>query len=602
MKVKIKEVATIAAMAVFTLYLATFASADDVNVEINVTEGPAFVNVTVQADDTEAREDIAEIQEDLYGEPHSDPEDTVMAGMEDDDEGYVVEICDDPELQQYFDEVSLLPPSEFKEHMKSLGYDDETHVNMIWNLCQHKYIQEHEGKWSEDKYNPGGILPHELIYYIKGAISWLKGETGTPEQFIEIGTALDSYFASDRDVAIIGNRVLSDIEMLKIRVEALEMTMERIAPDEFCQVKIEIMEKYGLVSVKCGEESTWYYMIPDSNSEKGYYIMGITPVDGNEQAPEELVCTEDWVCADWSECKNGLQLRVCGDKNNCGTTIDKPIEVRGCIESVVEIEPKTEVLPSLSGMLATLNNVSPYPIFIVLFAATPIVLGTIMFRTLKTQSVKLRKAAGIRIKSLKSTLGKFRIRPPTITVPKITIKRPSIKVRLPEVKKPSFNRPKLHLPELKTPKVQLPKIHAPKIKLPKLSLPKFNLPKVKMPKMPKVSVPKIRAPKISVPKIKKPLLVIRIPEMTMPKLAAPKIKLPKIVLPKIRLPKIKMAKIRMPNIKNFLMSIPLPEIGVPKVGMSNLKKLKKKIKEVDLEAIKNFIFGLVIVGSLLLCF
>jgi PGF-pre-PGF domain-containing protein len=41
-------------------------------------------------------------------------------------------------------------------------------------------------------------------------------------------------------------------------------------------------------------------------------------------------CTEDWICTEWSECIEGKQTRICKDKNECGTTQNKPEEERSC--------------------------------------------------------------------------------------------------------------------------------------------------------------------------------------------------------------------------------------------------------------------------------
>jgi len=41
-------------------------------------------------------------------------------------------------------------------------------------------------------------------------------------------------------------------------------------------------------------------------------------------------CTEDWICTEWSECIGGKQTRICKDRNECGTTKNKPEEERSC--------------------------------------------------------------------------------------------------------------------------------------------------------------------------------------------------------------------------------------------------------------------------------
>lgn len=59
---------------------------------------------------------------------------------------------------------------------------------------------------------------------------------------------------------------------------------------------------------------------------------GICPQDcGQTQG-----CVEDWQCADWPSCQNGKQTRTCTDLNNCGTTINKPIEDKVCGEECQE--------------------------------------------------------------------------------------------------------------------------------------------------------------------------------------------------------------------------------------------------------------------------
>ncbi len=49
-------------------------------------------------------------------------------------------------------------------------------------------------------------------------------------------------------------------------------------------------------------------------------------------------CTEEWICTEWSECVDGEQTRTCTDQSDCGTTSDKPDEMRGCV--IEEEEPE----------------------------------------------------------------------------------------------------------------------------------------------------------------------------------------------------------------------------------------------------------------------
>lgn len=343
------------------ILLAPLALADQVNMEINVN-GTANLNITVDADDTLARQMIADMQEDAYGTmTGSGPQDMILdeivAGegnpiVSTDGVDVIEGLCDDPFLTQYLNNIGGMPPLDFVDYVKALGYDDEAHINLIWTICQQKYINQQEASWSSDS----GVKLPDMVRYIAGGISWLMGkETNPPEGYKQIGTALDSYFASDRDVWILVNK----IRELEIRLETLEKTMERVDTDTYCDAKLETMEKYNLSYVKCGENSTIYAQVnPDIF---GYDILGYTNDDR---------CEEDWTCTEWSECEDGEMNRVCTDVNLCGTVKSKPLERQGCvvIETLVEkqVEPETPQF-SYMGVSDALSNLQGFlfPLFII---------------------------------------------------------------------------------------------------------------------------------------------------------------------------------------------------------------------------------------------
>ncbi|MEM2956304.1 MAG: DNRLRE domain-containing protein [Candidatus Pacearchaeota archaeon] len=48
-----------------------------------------------------------------------------------------------------------------------------------------------------------------------------------------------------------------------------------------------------------------------------------------------ISCIEKWQCSEWTECSiEGIQVRVCTDLNRCGTTINKPIEIKSCVKTL----------------------------------------------------------------------------------------------------------------------------------------------------------------------------------------------------------------------------------------------------------------------------
>lgn len=311
------------------ILVAPLALADQVNMNITVN-GEANLNITVDADDTLARQMISEMQGDAYGTmTGSGPKDMILDEIEAGvgnpiatTEGVdtIYQLCDDPFLKQYLGSIGSLPPLAFVDYVKALGYDDEAHINMIWTICQQKYIGEQESMWSADT----GVKLPDMVRYIVGAAEWLLGrDVNAPDSYKKIGTALDSYFASDKDVWILVNK----IKELEIRIKTLESTMDVIAADPYCDAKLESMMQYDLSYVRCGNE-TFAKVDPE---ELGYDVIGYST---------ENQCTEDWVCTEWSECNGGKMERTCADINKCGTEEYRPDEAQACVvmEKVVEKE------------------------------------------------------------------------------------------------------------------------------------------------------------------------------------------------------------------------------------------------------------------------
>jgi hypothetical protein len=316
--------------------IASLARADTVNMNISVN-GTANLNVTVNADDTLARQEISdtqvalnETQSDVYGTmTGSGPKDLILNEI---DRGYgnpingtgslgsINEICSDAYLQQWLDKISLLPPKEFVDYVKTLGYDDESHINLIWTMCQQKYINQNQAQWSSDTV---GMQGTDIFNYFKAVVNWLNtGEVSIYPNVEDVGTLLRNYFATNKDVHTLANKV----KELEIRIEALERTMENTSSEEYCQSKIDLMKEYNLTGVRCGINSTIYWNAKKSNFNN-YDTIAYTS------------CTEDWSCSDWSDCVSNLQTRKCVDKNGCGTFDNKPSESRGCMVVQNQVSP-----------------------------------------------------------------------------------------------------------------------------------------------------------------------------------------------------------------------------------------------------------------------
>ncbi|NIO44912.1 MAG: hypothetical protein GTN36_05165 [Candidatus Aenigmarchaeota archaeon] len=184
--------------------------------------------------------------------------------------------------------------------------------------------------WSQDLVG-GGVQQGDLVSIFRSAIGWLTGNGETVYMHAkELAMVLESYFASDKDVWYLANRV----KQLELRVEALERTLEEVAPEEYCDSKLDMMKEYNLTGVKCGTNSTQYW-----NAKKAGF--------DNYETIAYRDCEEDWICTDWSECEDGSQTRKCVDKYDCGTFYNKPEESRKCAISLQKIfeepfKPNTE--------------------------------------------------------------------------------------------------------------------------------------------------------------------------------------------------------------------------------------------------------------------
>lgn len=287
---KIEFIISTIMVAVLTLALVR---ADDVNMEISVN-GTANLNISIDTEDSELREDV-------YGtEENSPAEDLILQYIEDKISGEegsdgtstqsdttldeMKEFCNDPAFSNYFETLSSVPPEAFIEHMKALGYDDVGQITLIWTMCMEERINENEEEWSIDK---EGVSPNGVANLIEGAINWLFGRNRAPfKEEIEIGTSLDSYFASDRDTSYLLRR----INDLTFRVEALENTIDNVASEAYCIGKLKVMMDYGLEGVKCNDTTYFNHQFTPTGEDM---IIGITPVNGEEENGEEPEIPEE---------------------------------------------------------------------------------------------------------------------------------------------------------------------------------------------------------------------------------------------------------------------------------------------------------------------
>lgn len=141
-----------------------------------------------------------------------------------------------------------------------------------------KYVEEHAGYWEDN----GDVNSYSVSNIIEQSVGYLKGESYDMPVAVEIGNALDGYFASDKDVQQL-LKMIDDLYMkannLNLRLSAVENTLEAIASEDYCNAKLEIAQKYNITlkGLKCGLNSTYYYTVDKEDGTKG--LLAIETVD-----------------------------------------------------------------------------------------------------------------------------------------------------------------------------------------------------------------------------------------------------------------------------------------------------------------------------------
>ncbi len=121
---------------------------------------------------------------------------------------------------------------------------------------QGEYILANEDKWLQDD---EGITKGDLVDAIHGAIGFLFGNHASDHEE-QIAADLDSYFSSDQEMA----QAMQRLNNLELEAEAVSRTLTEIAPDAYCQAKIDMMIEYGFDSVNCADITYYHWIVHNS--------------------------------------------------------------------------------------------------------------------------------------------------------------------------------------------------------------------------------------------------------------------------------------------------------------------------------------------------
>ena len=133
-----------------------------------------------------------------------------------------------------------------------------------------------------------GLTFKYLKNNIKAVIDYLvDGKSIIPyrSEALEIVYHLSRFFATKQEL---NQMYMNDLE-LHYRLVAIERTLEKIAPDEYCESKLEVMRDYGLPSTNCGD---WQYSVSQGRNDDDW-IIGLKQVQIIVIPEQETETTEE---------------------------------------------------------------------------------------------------------------------------------------------------------------------------------------------------------------------------------------------------------------------------------------------------------------------
>ena len=98
-------------------------------------------------------------------------------------------------------------------------------------------------------------------------------------------------------------------------------------------------------------------------------------------------CIENWECSDWEMCVGGSQMRICTDKNNCGTSLVKPEIQRLCLDKLTAspIVAKKGFVSRLLGAVTGVGGGAVNTVLIIGFLLA-ILAAMLILRALRTKA------------------------------------------------------------------------------------------------------------------------------------------------------------------------------------------------------------------------
>ena len=99
----------------------------------------------------------------------------------------------------------------------------------------------------------------------------------------------------------------------------------------------------GAATKKTGPEKSIWNKFTDWAKSVWPFGKGTTAKTDKAPEPEEVACSSEWSCDDWSECgEDGKQTRTCTDAKECNDDTNHPEEEQDCTPEVADCAPNWE--------------------------------------------------------------------------------------------------------------------------------------------------------------------------------------------------------------------------------------------------------------------
>ena len=215
------------------------------------------------------------------------------------------------------------------------------------------YIISKDADWSEDD---EGVEEEDLVYLWEKLALYRGGEeTDLSENEKRILGAIQAIIDFNmRDfLRFQVSKALQEYQKMiqnqQYDIESVSKVLRLDNSSALCKAKRDIMHKYDLTSVKCGENSQICYngekyspygdgsdfciVMDEKKAVEKNSVQGspkekeiettIGPEMPEKREPDQKssnrsgICIPDWSCSDWGECVQGVRKSYCVDQNSC---------------------------------------------------------------------------------------------------------------------------------------------------------------------------------------------------------------------------------------------------------------------------------------------